>query len=67
MPMSDNNSSFQPKAKREELKTKKQESSKVALGIHSMPKTDKKSFKSWILLGAVILIIIIALFLVLVV
>ncbi|HZJ41669.1 MAG TPA: hypothetical protein VFD51_01475 [Patescibacteria group bacterium] len=40
---------------------------RVSLGVHSMPKTSEKSFKSWFLLGGFILIIIIALFLLLVV
>ena len=41
--------------------------SRVSLDVHSMPRTREKSFKSWFLLGGVILCIIIALFLLLVV
>lgn len=50
-----------------ENKNIKKGSNRVSLGVHSMPKTSEKSFKSWFLLGGAMLIIIIALFLLLVI
>lgn len=46
-------------------KAKTGQSSHLSLGVHSMPKTSEKSFKTWFLLGGFILIIMITIFVVL--
>lgn len=45
----------------------KPSSSRISLGVHSMPKTSEKSFKSWFLIAGVMVVIIIALFLLIVI
>lgn len=45
----------------------KPSSSRLSLGVHSMPRTSEKSFKSWFVIAGVMVVIIIALFLLLVI
>lgn len=42
-------------------------SSRISLGVHSMPKTNEKSFKAWFIISGVVVVVIIAIFLLLVI
>lgn len=46
--------------------TSKASTSKLALGVHFMPKTSEKSFKIWFILGILIFLLIIILLLILI-
>lgn len=57
---------FQANNLEQKGKLKKRNSSRLALGIHSMPKTSEKSFKSWFVIGGMMLLILIIFFLLLI-
>lgn len=50
------------------LKSKKTKGNteKMALNVHSMPKTNEKSFKLWFILGGLIFVLIVVLILILI-